>query len=371
MRGPDDVVDAARGYWQRRGLPTGAEQVVYAPAAGVLLLAVLAATGPRGVLLPRPGPPWHAEQARLLGRAVHLLPTPAECGGVPDPFVLLETVRRERAAGGDPGVLVLSVADDPTGTVPPPELLHEVCEAAAEAGLLVVSDESWRDTVHDPHGTVIVSPAEILHAPGAPDAEGVVLLTDLSPCLPPPDAASARPAPALARLPGTARGRELADAVRGVLTALRLPEPAAATAARSAAALAETADRGAERASVARAHGRHAAALCQAVTAAGGLCRPPQAGRHLYPDLEPLRGRLAERGVRDAATLEAALVPRLGSAVLGGHRFGDDPHALRVRLATTAPPHRAPGGPLPEPRAGAEALARVEAALADLTGSEG
>ncbi|MBW1600544.1 aminotransferase class I/II-fold pyridoxal phosphate-dependent enzyme [Streptomyces sp. JJ66] len=357
-----DVAGAACGYWHRRGLPTEPPHVITAPGAPVLLLAVLAAAGPRGVLLPRPGPPWHAAQARTLGRAVHLVPTPAECGGLPDPFVLLETVRRSRAQGGDPGVLVLSVADDPTGTVPPPELLHEVCEAAADEGLLVVSDESWRDTVHDPHETVIVSPAEILHTPGTPDAEDVVVLTDLGAALLPPGPTRTRPAPALARLPATGRGRALADAVRRVLAALRLPEPDPATCADAASALAEPARLRTQWTTAARTHAQYATALCHAVTAVGGLCRPPHAGRHLYPDLDPLRPRLAEHGVTDAATLEAVLLPRLGvHAVLGGHRFGDDAHALRFRLSTPDPA---------EPHAGAEALARVEAALAELTGSE-
>ncbi|MYY81005.1 pyridoxal phosphate-dependent aminotransferase, partial [Streptomyces sp. SID335] len=95
-------------------------------------------------LLPRPCAAWWAPQARLLGRDAYHVPTPAECGGVPDPYALLETVRRVREEGGRPRLLVLSVADDPTATVPPPEVLHEAVEAAAGEGLHVVSDETWR-----------------------------------------------------------------------------------------------------------------------------------------------------------------------------------------------------------------------------------
>ncbi|MEE1926941.1 aminotransferase class I/II-fold pyridoxal phosphate-dependent enzyme [Streptomyces sp. TRM 70351] len=362
----DPVAVAACGYWRRRGLPTGPAQVVVAPGAPLLLLALLAAAGNGhapgpGVLLPRPGPVWHAAQAGLLGRAPRAVPSPAECGGVPDPFALLETVRRERSAGAAPGVLLLSVADDPSGTVAPPELLHEVCEAAAGEGLLVVSDESWRDTVHDPHATVVVSPAEMLHAEGA-GPENVVVLTalDAAPDAAEPPAAEAGtvpdgPAAGLARFPPTARGAALADGVRRVLDALG-PGPLPVPAARSAAAyLADSADALRQRAARARAYGRYADALCRTLTAAGALCRPPQAGRHLYPDFEPLREVLAARGVTGAAALEAALTLRLGAGVLGGHRFGDDPHALRVRLPARAEPPDAPG-----------ALDRVEAALAGL-----
>ncbi|MER6084104.1 pyridoxal phosphate-dependent aminotransferase, partial [Streptomyces sp. NPDC001833] len=62
--------------------------------------------------------------------------------------------------------------------------------------------------------------------------------------------------------------------------------------------------------------------------------RPPQAGRHLYADLEPLRAALGAHGVGDAQELEDFLTARLGMPAPGGHRFGDDLGALRVRLAT-------------------------------------
>ncbi|MFH0249301.1 pyridoxal phosphate-dependent aminotransferase, partial [Streptomyces chitinivorans] len=83
-----------------------------------------------------------------------------------------------------------------------------------------------------------------------------------------------------------------------------------------------------------------AAGLHRVLTGAGAVCRPPHAGRHIYPDFEALRPALAARGIEDAPRLEAELVRRLGPYALGGHRFGDDPHALRVRLSTDVPPER-------------------------------
>ncbi|NEB15754.1 pyridoxal phosphate-dependent aminotransferase, partial [Streptomyces coelicoflavus] len=67
---------------------------------------------------------------------------------------------------------------------------------------------------------------------------------------------------------------------------------------------------------------------------AGATARPPQAGRHLYADLGPLRDALSAEGVGDAQELEDFLTARLGMPAPGGHRFGDDLPALRVRLAT-------------------------------------
>ncbi|EFH30710.1 conserved hypothetical protein, partial [Streptomyces pristinaespiralis ATCC 25486] len=164
--------EAACGYWWRRGLRSRPGEVVAASGAQSLLFALLGAYG-GDVLMPRPCPAWWTPQVRLLGRPAYHVPVPAECGGVPDPVALLETVRRVRLEGGRPRLLLLSVADDPTATVTPPEMLSEVCEAAVGEGLHIISDETWRDTVHEPHETVLVSPAEMY-------AEQVTVLSDLA-----------------------------------------------------------------------------------------------------------------------------------------------------------------------------------------------
>ncbi|MEW2166572.1 aminotransferase class I/II-fold pyridoxal phosphate-dependent enzyme [Streptomyces sp. NPDC007084] len=314
------LLDAARGYWTRRGLPTAADRVALAPGAPALLLALTGALG-GDVLAPRPCAAWWAPQARLLGRSVFHVATPAECGGVPDPYALLETLRRVRAEGGDPRLLVLSVADDPTATVAPPELVHEAVEAAAGEGLHIVSDETWRDTLHRPHGTVLLSPAEM-----RPD--DVTVLTDLAGAFLP----QGWPA-AVARFPAGEAGADLRSRVLDVLTAVgaRVAEPVAAAAAH---ALEEPAAVTERLTAAAGLHARVAGAAHQVVTAAGAVARPPQAGRHLYVDLGPLRSTLAAHGVGDAQDLEDFLGARLGMPAPGGHRFGDDLAALRVRLDT-------------------------------------
>ncbi|MFE5833969.1 aminotransferase class I/II-fold pyridoxal phosphate-dependent enzyme [Streptomyces sp. NPDC056488] len=317
--------EAAAGHWWRRGLRTHPEDVVAAPGAPALLLALIAAHG-GDLLLPRPCPAWWAPQARLLGRPAYHVPTPAECGGVPDPYALLETVRRIRAEGGHPRVLLLSVADDPTGTVAPPELVREACEAAVAEGLHIVSDETWRDTRHDPHDTVLVSPAEM-----CPD--DVTVLSDLGGALTP----AAWPC-AVARFPPTdpSRADRWTDPrarVLDVLTALGsvVPGPLAPALAH---ALDEPEDVTAPARRATAVHASLARAAHRAVLAAGALSLPPQAGRHLYADLGPLRAGLAARGVTDSLELEGLLTERLGAPVAGGHRFGDELGALRVRFGT-------------------------------------
>ncbi|MEU9058804.1 aminotransferase class I/II-fold pyridoxal phosphate-dependent enzyme [Streptomyces sp. NPDC048430] len=312
--------EAACAYWGRRGLHGGPEDIAAAPGAQPLLLALIAAHG-GDVLMPRPCPATWMPQARLLGRPAYHVPTPAECGGIPDPYALLETVRRVRAEGGRPRLLLISVVDDPTATLAPPELVREACEAAVSEGLHIVSDETWRDTLHRPHDTVLLSPAEM-----CPD--DVTVLSDLAGALTP----SAWPV-AVARFPPTARAAARRARVLDILTALGalVAEPVARAAAH---ALGEPEAVTARIRQAAHLQSHVASAAHRAVLTVGALARPPQAGRHLYADLGPLRARLAARGVTDSMELEEYLTELLGAPAPGGHRFGDELGALRVRLST-------------------------------------
>ncbi|HET6360031.1 aminotransferase class I/II-fold pyridoxal phosphate-dependent enzyme [Streptomyces sp.] len=318
--GGPELREAACGYWWRRGLRSRPEEVAAASGAQPLLLALIGAYD-GDVLMPRPCPAWWTPQVRLLGRPAYHVPTPAECGGVPDPFALLETVRRVRAEGGMPRLLLLSVADDPTATVAPPEIVREACEAAVDEGLHIISDETWRDTLHRPHETVLLSPAEMC-------PEDVTIISDLAGALTP----ASWPV-AVARFPRTDEGALRRARTLDFLTALGavVAEPIAVAATHALDEPGPVTER-AERA--AALHARVAAEVHRAVLASGALARPPQAGRHLYADFGPLRSRLAERGVNDSMELEEYLSDRIGSPVPGGHRFDDELGALRVRLAT-------------------------------------
>lgn len=342
-------------YWERRGTRTVPDRVLLGPGPGPLMLALLATVG-GDLVLPRPAAPWYAPAAWLLGRRARFVPTPAVCGGVPDPVALQESVRRADGEESRPLLLVMAVADDPTGTVAPPELVHEVCEVAAQADLLVISDETFRDLPHDPLG-VVLSPAEII-------PERTVVLSDLASWLLP----GGWPA-AMARFPADGPAAALRSPVRTVLDAQRAllsgPIGGAATL-----ALSEPPGSGRRLAESIRLHAAVAAAVHADLLRFGAMCLPPNAGFHLYADFDALRPALGVRGAGSADQLAARL-----PGALAGDRMGDDPRELRVRIAVpalygTTPEQRAAAldaeDPLKVPHL-ADALAGLGRTLTELT----
>ena len=86
---------AAAGYFERRGLPTGQEQIVFAPGSKARLFALLSIL-PGDVVLPRPSWVSYAAQAALAGKRVWHAPIGAEAGGLPDPAALEQVLAEAR-----------------------------------------------------------------------------------------------------------------------------------------------------------------------------------------------------------------------------------------------------------------------------------
>ncbi|MEU9119874.1 pyridoxal phosphate-dependent aminotransferase [Streptomyces sp. NPDC048506] len=312
---------AVAGYSTRRRLPTEADRVVLAPGSKPLLMA-LQLVVPGDLLLPRPAWNSYAPQAVYAGKKVFGVPVPAECGGIPEPDALRSAIRRARAAGGDPRLLVLTLPDNPTGTLAPPALIRELCALARAEDLLIVSDEIYRDIVHDPESTAFLSPAE-----AAP--ERTVVTSGLSKTL-----GLGGWRIGVARFPPGDTGALLRDAVVAAASEVwsTLAGPMQQVAEY---AYAEPPEVVARMRDSARLHGAVARAVHRIAVDAGAHCRPPTGGFYVYPDFEPLRPLLAAHGVTDSASLAARLLDDSGVVVLGGHLLGDDPHALRFKAATS------------------------------------
>jgi aspartate aminotransferase len=319
VAGSPAVRAAAAGYFERRGLPTTADQVVMAPGSKALLFGLLSVL-PGDVVLPRPCWVSYAAQAALAGKRVIDVPIAAAAGGVPDPGALRETLARARAAGSRPGILVLTLPDNPTGTLASRLLVAEVCEIATEHGLLIVSDEIYRDLAHEPNA--VCSPAAV-----APDRVFVTNGLSKSMALGGWRIGFAR----LADGPlGTDAGRALTGLASEVWSSLAAPMQSAAVY-----VLDEPDDVREHVARSRRLHRLVTTAAHREVVAAGAECRAPAGGFYLYPDLEPMRPALSTLGVETGAQLADLLLERCNVAVLAGDVFGDEPGALRFRLATS------------------------------------
>ena len=360
VAGLEALRSAAAGYWQRRGLPTGPGSVVCGPGSKPLLFGLLLAIG-ADVAVPRPSWVSYAAQASLIGVRPHFVPAAPGEGGICDPAGLAAAVARAKATGREIRSVVVTLPDNPTGRLPRPATVRAFCEVAAEHDLIIISDEIYRDLVHDP-AMPVLSPAVV-----AP--QRTVVTTALSKNL-----ALGGWRIGVARLPEGPLGSWLQGQLVGICSEI-WSAPAAPI--QQAAALAFSEPRElSER--VSRSRSLHAA-VCQAVARicrAAGLDVPsPQAAFYVYPDFEPWREHLARRhGVTTGAGLAELLLDRYGAGTLPGSAFGESARALRLRLATgllygdsdeKQEAALAASDPLALPWIAAE-LARLEEILTDL-----
>ncbi|TXR96373.1 pyridoxal phosphate-dependent aminotransferase [Streptomyces sp. col6] len=319
VAGSAGVREAVAGYFGRRRLPTAPEQIVVAPGSKPLLMAV-GHTVPGDVLIPRPAWNTYAPQARLAGKRPIAVPIPEECGGVPDPAVLREHIRAARAEGRDPRLMILTLPDNPTGTLASQAMIRELCAIAEEEDLLIVSDEIYRDVMHDPEADYL-SPAEVAPA-------RTVVCTGLSKSL-----AVGGWRIGAARFPEGPWGESIRAGVLSVASEVwsTLAGPMQEAAEYAFAEPEEIRER--LRVS-ARLHGAVAREVHRIAVGAGARCRPPTGAFYVYPDFEPLREELGKHEVTDSASLARRMLD-LGTVVLAGHLLGDEPGALRFKCATS------------------------------------
>ncbi|MGK5556410.1 pyridoxal phosphate-dependent aminotransferase [Actinomadura kijaniata] len=312
---------AAAGYWSRRGLPTDPETVVCGPGSKALLFGLLMAVGGRVAV---PSPSWvsYAAQATLAGHEPALVATPPGEGGVPSAALLADAVVRARAEGRPIRAVVVTLPDNPTGTLASEETVRKLCGVARDHDLLIISDEIYGDLVHDPARRVF-SPARV-----AP--ERTVVTTALSKHL-----AAGGWRLGVARLPEGPFGRALRASLVGLASEIWSSSPAPMQHA-AAYAFGEPPELVAHVERSRRLHAAVTGAVADRFAAAGARVRRPEAAFYVYPDLEPLRDRLrAAHGVTTGAELTGLLLERYGVGVLPASAFGEADGALRVRVAPT------------------------------------
>ncbi len=322
VAGSADLRAAVAGYWTRRGLPTAPGDVVCGPGSKALLFGLLLGLHGVDVAIPRPSWVSYAAQAALTGvRPVHV-PIADGAGGVPDPDLLSAAVTTARRAGRRIGAVIVTLPDNPTGTLAGPDSVRRLCAVAERHDLLIISDEIYRDLTHDA-AAPFLSPAEV-----AP--ERTVITAGLSKNL-----ALGGWRLGVARLPGGARRlRAMRDRLVGACSEI-WSAPAAPVQAAAAVAFSEPSAVTERIALSRRLHGAVARAVASLLTSAEVAVRPPAGAFYLYPDFGAHRGALGRRGVTTSAELAALLLRDYGIGTLPGSEFGDPATALRLRIATS------------------------------------
>jgi aspartate aminotransferase len=320
VAGAERLRAAAAGYWSRRSLPTSPDAVVAGPGSKALLFATLLALG-TDVAVPRPSWVSYAAQATLVGATAHFVPAVAGEGGSCDPAALESAVRASRRDGRPIGAVLVTLPDNPTGRLASPDSIRELCAVARRNDLIIISDEIYRDLVHDPEAPFL--------SPAAVAPERTVVTTSLSKNL---SVGGWRIG--VARMPDGSVGAALRDRLLGIASEIwsAATGPVQLVAAVALDEPADLAERVVRSRSLHAAVCREAARLC---TAAGLEVAPPQAAFYLYPDFAPWRDRLRTRfGVATGADLAALLLDRYGAGTLPGSAFGESASCLRLRLAT-------------------------------------
>jgi aspartate aminotransferase len=310
---------AAAGYWDRRGLPTSAGSIVCGPGSKPLIFGLMLATG-ADVAVPRPSWVSYAAQASLTGGRAHFVPAAPGEGGICDPAALDAAVTAARAGGRQIRSVVVTLPDNPTGRLARPATVRALCDVAAEHDLIIISDEIYRDLIHDP-AVPVLSPAAV-----AP--ERTVVTTALSKNL-----ALGGWRLGVARLPEGPLGDWLRGQLLGIGSEI-WSAPAAPIQQAAALAFSEPAELSERVAASRRLHATVCRAAADTCAAAGLDVPPPQAAFYVYPDFGPWREHLARLGVTTSEGLAELLLERYGAGTLPGSAFGERPGALRLRLAT-------------------------------------
>ena len=311
---------AIAAYLERtRHLAFTSNQIIVAPGSKPLLYTLVQALE-GDLLLPVPSWVSYAPQARLAGRRVIPVETDTSDHHRVTPQALSEALNRARFEGANPRILIVNTPSNPTGSMFSVEDVQALADWSREHGITVISDEIYAELAHG--WRAHISPAQFY-------PEGCIVTGGLSKAF---SAGGWRLG--YAALPGDLAGKQLMTSLRAVASEIW---SSPATPMQEAAAIAYTFNNELEfyvKAS-ARIHAYATSRLYEILTKAGTLCPRPAGGFYLYPDFAPWRDALAARGVSTSEQLAHYLLDEWDIAALPGTAFGEQPQALRLRLATS------------------------------------
>ncbi|OOG22797.1 aspartate aminotransferase [Thioalkalivibrio denitrificans] len=312
VKGLPELRQAIVDYLHRHeGLSFSADHVLVGPGTKELMFIVqLVYYG--DLVIPTPSWVSYAPQAHIIGRHLRWLPTHPETGlGVtPEALDALCRVDPDR-----PRLLILNSPGNPTGSAYAVEQLQAIAEVARRYRVLVLSDEIYSGLHFEGKH---VSIARFY-------PEGTIISNGLS------------------KWCGAGGWRLGALAFPRSLTWLL--EPMASVASETFTSTSAPIQYAAVRAFEGGPEIEHYLTQCrrilraiahytwESVRAVGAVATEPKGGFYLFPNFDPLRERLASRGITTSEQLCLHLLEDTGVACLPGEAFGRPLDELSVRLA--------------------------------------
>lgn len=312
VQGLSALREAICGYLDRtQGLKFDPEDILIGPGTKELMFLVQL-TYYGDLVIPTPSWVSYAPQAQILGRPITWLPTdPATGLGV-----TADALRAVCAPDPHrPRLLILNSPGNPTGTAYAPQHLAEIAHAAREHRMLLLSDEIYGGVQFDGR-----------HRSIARDYRGGTIISD-----------------GLSKWAGAGGWRlgffafpkslawlrdGMAAAASETYTSVSAPiQHAAITAFEGGPEIELYLDR--SRAILAAL----AEFVSRRLSAAGAAVNPIRGGFYAFPNFQPVRDRLAARGVTTSRALCDRLLEEAGVAALPGAVFGRPETELSLRLA--------------------------------------
>jgi len=306
-------------YKRHFDLPVAANQVVIGPGSKSLLYAMLAALD-GDIITPTPAWSSYRDLATLCGRLLLEVPMEPAEGYRVDVNQIQAAMSEAAVQWRRPDLLLFSTPHNPTATTLTTANTREIATFAQDNELMILSDEIYAMVTYD--SAVHVSPAHTY-------PEGTVVLGGLSKQM---SLGGWRFGVAI--LPPTAAGEALERAVQAIAGCIW----SCVTAPVQYAALVAYGGYPEVEAYMQACTDMHAARtryLYDALLEFGVSCPEPTAAFYLYPSFARWREPLAARGVFTCRDLAHYLLENYEIAVLPGSTFGDDPHALALRLSTS------------------------------------
>lgn len=304
----DAVAEHHRRFF---GISCDPEDVLVGPGSKELMFLLQLAYNGELVL---PTPSWvsYEPQAKILGRAISRIPTTAQSRWLLTPELLEEFCQR----GEDrPRLLILNYPSNPSGTTYTREELAAIAEVARKRRMLVLSDEIYGKVHHtgEHQSLVPLLPEQTIFSSGLSKwcgaggwRVGVFVF--------PPKLAWLRKA--------------MAAVATETFTSTCAPvQFAAVTAFNRNPEVVDYLERSRV---ILKALGEY---VHERLTATGAAVVAPAGGFYVFPDFEPLREQLADRGIYTSAQLCRRLLEDTGVAMLPGSEFGREREELTARIA--------------------------------------